>query len=69
VGIRGKVSFFPDYHFGSGWTVSPPNTHPAKDLPHRTSAPPEWNEGIAHSHRLTVDYDDCAGTASATSYP
>jgi hypothetical protein len=54
--VTGRVSFFPDYAL-SGWTVTPCGVHPACDLPHRTSAPAEWNEGETMLHRLEIRYD------------
>lgn len=63
--MTGHVSFFPDYTLNAQWAVTAPGVHPAGDLPHRTTNPPEWNEGETMVHQMTVNYNDCAAPATS----
>ncbi len=60
VGVRGNANFFPNYTLDSGWVESAMGVHPAGELPHRSSTPPEWSESSTKTHEMTVVYDSCA---------
>lgn len=63
--MTGHVSFFPDYSLNAQWAITAPGVHPAGDLPHRTTTPPEWNEGETMVHQMTVNYNDCVAPATS----
>lgn len=71
VTMTGHVDFYPDYTLDGGWAVTGPGVHPAGDLPHRTTTPPEWSEADTMVHQMTVTYDNCAhpATSNVTSTP